>query len=188
MQVQKEAEEISGIALFDGFRGPGFGQKFAEGRFVEQPWQYFEWQLAEGHEQISDDDLVHAWTVFLERLKINTEQRQQAVAKTITKASSEPTVVEGAPSWWADHTAPESLRQEHIITQRLSRSVSVRVHPPPFVQYARAHAHPLIFSTSHCFDFLFITNRPSSLFPNVPHHPPHPFNIICMHGSVCACT
>ena len=40
MQVQKEAEEISGIALFDEFRGPGFGQKFAEGRFVEQPWQY----------------------------------------------------------------------------------------------------------------------------------------------------
>jgi len=117
-RVHSIAEAISGVALFDEFQGHGFGNRFAQGGFVQETWQYFEWRMGEGHEQITDDDLLNAWTVFLEQLQIDIDRREaeEKEGNEVGKSKSAPDMshvgsLEGAPDWW---TAPREETPHYI--------------------------------------------------------------------------
>ena len=111
MRVHKIAEQISGVALFEGFNGDGFGYRFKQGAFARDSWQYFEWRMSVGHEQVTEDDLVYAWTVFLEQLQIDVDRREKEEEERSVKSRSEKeeeekaltsrAALEGAPDWWS---------------------------------------------------------------------------------------
>merc|ERR1719272_2420271 len=106
MRVHKVAEQISGVALFDTFQGHGFGYRFNQGAFTQESWQYFEWRMGVGHEQVTEDDLVHAWAVFLEQLQIDVDRREEEERDgKAAKSQSVPDMANlgslaGAPDWW----------------------------------------------------------------------------------------
>ena len=142
-RVHSIAEAISGVALFDEFQGHGFGNRFAQGGFVQETWQYFEWRMGEGHEQITDDDLLNAWTVFLEQLQIDIDRREaeEKEGNEVGKFKSAPDMshvgsLEGAPDWW---TAPreETPHYIKIEKEREIRRVCFSL-PPLFLSFSRS--------------------------------------------------
>jgi hypothetical protein len=135
-RVHDIAASISGVALWDQLRGPGFGYKFAQGQFVDEPWQYFEWRLGEHHDKLSDEEVVQAWTIFMDELRADRSHREQeAIAaaaalalQTGTPVGGTPSATElvGVPFWWnKSEGVPLVLAHHHKTRPRSGSQGSV---------------------------------------------------------------
>eukprot|EP00729_Bicosta_minor_P009533 gene9533-33185_t len=143
MQVHAIAEKISGVALFREFIGRGFGNRFAQEGLCKESWQYFEWRMGANHAEITNDELVQAWTVFLDTLQLHNE-RKEAEEEELRKEEAEATKAAntgrpvdslvGAPDWW---TAPVNdtpfyikFEQERHIRRKRSGVVAADAAEP----------------------------------------------------------